>query len=301
MAATAAAACTVEPTTVNGLAAQRISSPSGSSCTVVEFGGCMTSFVDATGQERLYVSPSAVFDGKKAIRGGVPIIFPQFGPDGPLPNHGFARTSTWRFEGVRGPAAVFSLSDSPDTRAIWDFSFRLELAITLHAAGFDSALTVVNTGAEGFEFQALLHSYHALESAEGATVSGLAGVSFVDKLAAAAVVVQEGDIVIDREVDRIYRASPTGAPAEAVVVAKRSAGGKSIHVDVDAGEAAPELAPAPHEVVIWNPWVDKSASLGDLPDDGYKSFVCVEPGRVDGLHGLRPEASFVLTQRVRYE
>lgn len=69
------------------------------------------------------------------------IIFPQFGPDGPLPNHGFARTSTWRFECLRGTAAVFSLTDSPDTHAIWDQAFRLELAITLHATGFDSALT----------------------------------------------------------------------------------------------------------------------------------------------------------------
>lgn len=161
--------------------------------------------------------------------------------------------------------------------------------------------SVVNTGDEGFEFQALLHSYHALTSAEGASVSGLAGVSFVDKLAAAAVVEQEGDVVIDREVDRIYRVSPDGAPAAAVVLAGRSTGGKSVQVNVEAVEGADERVPAPHEVVVWNPWVAKSATLGDLPDDGYKSFVCIEPGRVDGQHKLAAGASFVLTQRVRYE
>lgn len=160
---------------------------------------------------------------------------------------------------------------------------------------------MVNTGAEDFEFQALLHSYHALVSAEGASVSGLAGVSYVDKLAASAVVEQDGDVVIDREVDRIYRVSPTGAPAKAVVVAKRSAGDKSVQVEVEASEGAAERVPAPHEVVIWNPWVDKSAALGDLPDDGFKSFICVEPGRVDGLHKLGAGASFLLMQRVRYE
>lgn len=74
-------------------------------------------------------------------RSALQIIFPQFGPDGPLPNHGFARNTTWRFEGVSGHAVVFSLTQSPETRVIWDHAFRLELAITLQDTGFDSALT----------------------------------------------------------------------------------------------------------------------------------------------------------------
>src|SRR5688572_1103245 len=47
------------------------------------------------GRERLYLSPNASFGAGKAIRGGVPVIFPQFGERGDGPRHGFARTLTW--------------------------------------------------------------------------------------------------------------------------------------------------------------------------------------------------------------
>src|SRR6202162_1967927 len=52
----------------------------------------------------LFVSPKSLFAPGKAIRGGVPIIFPWFGPrsDGkPGPAHGFARTAEWAIEGEK--------------------------------------------------------------------------------------------------------------------------------------------------------------------------------------------------------
>ena len=46
----------------------------------------------------LFLSKDAVFNASKAIRGGIPICWPQFGPRGNLPAHGFARTTAWTFE-----------------------------------------------------------------------------------------------------------------------------------------------------------------------------------------------------------
>lgn len=40
-------------------------------------------------------SEKAVFDNKKAIRGGIPLVFPNFGPWDLGPQHGFARISMW--------------------------------------------------------------------------------------------------------------------------------------------------------------------------------------------------------------
>jgi glucose-6-phosphate 1-epimerase len=56
-------------------------------------------------KERLFLSSKAILDGTKAIRGGIPIVFPCFGaPQHPehlkLAQHGFARTSLWTFRKI---------------------------------------------------------------------------------------------------------------------------------------------------------------------------------------------------------
>ena len=72
---------------------------SGATATVYLWGATLTSYCTAQREEMIFVSPGAVFDGKQPIRGGVPVVFPQFGrPDQALPMHGFARTSTWTVE-----------------------------------------------------------------------------------------------------------------------------------------------------------------------------------------------------------
>src|SRR5262245_60139056 len=51
----------------------------------------------------LFTSPNSSFTPDHAIRGGVPVIFPWFGPkaDAPAaPQHGFARIAPWRLEAV---------------------------------------------------------------------------------------------------------------------------------------------------------------------------------------------------------
>lgn len=69
------------------------------------------------------------------------LVFPQFGPSGPLPNHGFARTASWAFLKVGADgSAVFELLPSAATKAIWDFEFRLQFTITAAASGFTTVL-----------------------------------------------------------------------------------------------------------------------------------------------------------------
>src|SRR5678816_82938 len=44
------------------------------------------------GDERLFVSSEAHFEDGAAIRGGIPVCFPQFADQGPLPMHGAHQT-----------------------------------------------------------------------------------------------------------------------------------------------------------------------------------------------------------------
>jgi len=61
---------------------------------ICKYGATVTSW-SVKGEELIFVSPKAVMDGTKAIRGGVPICWPSFGPWSEGPQHGFARSSLW--------------------------------------------------------------------------------------------------------------------------------------------------------------------------------------------------------------
>jgi D-hexose-6-phosphate mutarotase len=60
-------------------------------------------------------------------------------------------------------------------------------------------------------FTAALHTYFAVSSIGAVTVEGLSGVTYLDSLAGGAKVAQEGPVVFDREVDRIYLTAPDAA------------------------------------------------------------------------------------------
>lgn len=92
---------------------------------VYAFGAHVTSW-GVGDEELLFLSREAILDGSKPIRGGIPVVFPQFNDLGPLSAHGFARKSVWSIEetsSLEGVASVsFSLTGNPDT-AEWSDSF----------------------------------------------------------------------------------------------------------------------------------------------------------------------------------
>ena len=117
-----------------------VSHASGTTATIHLYGATVTSLKLPSGKEVLFTSSKAVFDESKPIRGGIPLVFPQFGP-GELPNHGFARTSKWTVISNEGGVAVLDLKDSDATRSIWDHRFTLVYTVTVTDKGIQTALT----------------------------------------------------------------------------------------------------------------------------------------------------------------
>lgn len=60
-------------------------------------------------------------------------------------------------------------------------------------------------------FTAALHTYYKISSIDKVTVEGLSGVAYSDSLAGGQKVQQEGPVLFDKEVDRIYLAAPDSA------------------------------------------------------------------------------------------
>src|SRR5688500_13909346 len=114
-----------------GMPMLALEAPDGARAELYLHGAHVTSWRPAGGDERLYLSAASEFRDGAAIRGGVPVIFPQFAGRGPLPKHGFARTTGWSLVGVeRGrhaARATLRLSDTASTRAMWPHEFVAEL------------------------------------------------------------------------------------------------------------------------------------------------------------------------------
>lgn len=115
------------------------------------------------GIDRLWMSPLSRVGQSEALRGGVPILFPQFGTFGTLPKHGFARTAQW--QPVRAPAEQgratlsFGLADSEETRAVWPHPFRTRVDISASPTDLTVVLTVENRGSQAARFTGGLHTY----------------------------------------------------------------------------------------------------------------------------------------------
>ena len=240
----------IEMAELHGQPVLKLQTPDGAVALVSLFGAQVLSWTPAGGEDRLYLSPEAVFDGKTPIRGGVPVCFPQFASLGPLPKHGFARTQLWSVTDTR-PGKDFTLVtlrllDNAETRAEWPHAFAAEMSIAIGAGRLDIELEVENTGDAPFSFTAALHTYLKVKEVEAARIAGLRGLEYRDSADGDTSKLELNDeVTIDDEIDRIYHGMP---PALLVHEGHRTLG---IHA-----ENLPD-------VVVWNPWVDKCASLAD--------------------------------------
>ena len=280
--------------------------------TVVHYG------VDASEEGNvLFVSKEAVWDGSKPIRGGIPVVFPIFGAgDGTvkLPAHGFARTSTWTVEehdadGARVRLALDETGLTPALAAAWPFKFKLQYDVSLGTSpGGEASLTtelrITNTGSEPFDFQSLLHTYFAVPHVSKLALTGLAARSYVDQLDKSGAVhvtaATEPSFVVDREVDWIFTQPDM---SKGIFVAyshdsdedKRPKAVKGMHTVATFAPDVTAAATNP-DVVVWNPWIEKSKRMADFGDDEYLRMVCVEPGNVRGKTTLAPGRTAALKQ-----
>lgn len=217
----------------------------------------------------LFLSPQAVYQTGKAIRGGVPVCWPWFGPDPQSlgrPAHGLARHRLWTLrhaEVLPGDATrvVMGLSDSAETRALWPHAFDLSLTVTVGPT-LRLALCTHNTGDTAFPLTQALHSYFSVGDIAQTRVTGLDGCRYADNAqgAGGALKTQRGDIAFMSEVDRVY----AEAPAELDI--EDRAGRRRIRIRTEGSRTA----------VVWNPWADIAAGMADLPDEAHQHFVCVE-------------------------
>ena len=270
------------PQRVGGLPCVELQTPDGARAVVSTFGAQVLSWQPAGGDERLFVSPPAALDGSGPIRGGVPVVFPQFANLGPLPAHGLVRQRVWRQDATTADAVAFSLQDDEAGRALWPNAFGLRFTLRLDGPSLVMRLDVTNRGADAFAFQAALHTYLHVHDLAALRLHGLGGAAYRDRADGGRDWRQPGaELALAGDLDRIYPDAPP-------VV--------TVHEPRQALRAG--LGGGFKDLVVWNPGAERCARVPDLRPDSYQHFVCVEAACIVQPAVLRPGQAWWGEQRL---
>jgi glucose-6-phosphate 1-epimerase len=272
----------IEPVQVLGQPALRLRVADGAQATVLLHGAHIVSWIPAGDQERLYLSPLARAGEGQAVRGGIPVVFPQFAQRGPLPRHGFARRRTWQWlEGSeRGGVAtgVLRLASDDTTRSVWPHDFEAELTLSLGGLQLDVELAVANTGDSSFAFTAALHTYLRCDDLRHARLGGLYGVRYLDSVGGLEHRQEIDPFSFAGEIDRIY------FDARGPLSLSTAMGRMTITQE------------GFDDRVVWNPGPAQARALSDLPDDGWLQMLCVEAACIGRPVPLAPGQQWVARQ-----
>jgi len=253
-------------TEFDGHPAVALRAPDGARATILLHGAHLVSWIPAGGDEQLYLSPTSRYGEGQAVRGGVPVIFPQFSTRGTLPRHGLLRTRSWQL--LESPAhgqhaqAVLRFAADAATRALWPHAFEAEITVSIVGRQLDLELAVTNAGDAPFEFSAALHTYLRTNDVLKAQLEGLQGVKYQDNTSGQWQQ-QWGDVTqVVGEVDRLYHDAANTLTLR------------------ELGRRVTIARSGFNDVVVWNPGADKCAQIGDMPAGDWQHMLCVEAAQV---------------------
>ncbi|MEP7049328.1 MAG: D-hexose-6-phosphate mutarotase [Pseudomonadota bacterium] len=285
----------VTETVEHGLAAVRVQTASASGLVFLQ-GAHIAAWTPATVTDGsiIWMSENAVYAPGKALRGGIPICFPWFGahPEhAQFPAHGFARVREFAYHGARltedgGAELEFGLESDAQTQSLFPYAFSARLRVAFGTV-LSIELTVTNRDAATFSFEEALHSYFSVSDVEQASLLGLEGASYADKVEGMAQFTQSAtELRFTGETDRVYESTNTcvirdlgRVPTRMIQIEKTNSGA----------------------TVVWNPWPKKAEKMPDLGLSCWRSMLCVESANVGRSKvTLAPGQQHRLAVRVRH-
>jgi glucose-6-phosphate 1-epimerase len=277
--------------TASGLAYASVTAPNATATVYLQ--GAHLSAWQPNGQKPvLFLSRKSDLLPGKPIRGGVPIAFPWFANrhDGkPGPSHGFARVQEWTlaFAAMAGDDLhlTFTLAPTEMSRTFGFDNFRLAYQLTIGRT-LTMQLTVANDASTPLVFEEALHTYYAVTDIHEITVTGLEGVTYLDKVDNFKPKVQQGAITITEQTDRVYL--NTTSPC----IIHDTPGKRRIHIEKTGSSTT----------VVWNPWENGAQKLADLDPTEWHEFVAVETvSAAANTITLAPKATHVVQAHITVE
>jgi glucose-6-phosphate 1-epimerase len=235
-------------------------------------GAQLTAWQPAHSGPVIFLSSQSEFAAGKAIRGGIPVCFPWFGPkadDTKAPKHGTARLKEWKLDKItyeNGIVCIRLSTENDGASERWfPHPFRVEHHIRI---GRELTLDLIahNTGADSFVISEAQHTYYHVGGIEQVSVEGLDAKHYLDNNAGNREFTQHGPLMITEATDNAYQ--QTTDTVALIDPAMR----RSIRVE-KSGSA---------NTIVWNPWKEGAAAMADLGDDEWPRFLCIEAANMRG-------------------
>ena len=248
------------------------------------FGGHILSFKPKHDhRERLWVSQHAFFNAKKPIRGGIPICWPWFGAHKSKTNlaaHGYVRTQTWQIISCEETGTGTTVTLKPQTSTGDGFEGDAQLVLVVHVGQqLTIQLCTTNLGDTPLIYNCALHSYFAISDIKQCELLGLSK-QYSDKTRGFQMFDTPQTYTFNEETDRVHQEQP-----KALTIAD--------------GKNKTYISSTGHDsIVVWNPWQEKSISLGDMADDSYLTMLCVETAVTQGQK-VNPGETHILEQEIK--
>ena len=257
------------------------------------YGAHALSFIPAKQKDILWISEKSLFEEGKAIRGGIPLCFPWFGPhpaDKTKPQHGFARLQYWDVINVKEINddtidIELCLQQSAASLQLWPYHFTATAKFII-GKSLELKLTVANTGNETFEYSDALHTYFNISNIDSIAVEGLQSATYYEAFGTDLKTQQSQLLYFNTETNRRY----VNTAANCIIHDKEY--DRKISVEKTGSKVT----------VVWNPAEATTKTIGDIVPDGYKKFICVEPANAYAgidIITLAPGQSHTLSTKIK--
>ena len=249
-------------------------------------GGHILSY-QCNGEERLWMSPKANLEPGKSIRGGIPVCWPWFGAhpsDESKPAHGFARTSIWTLVDAQDHEDFTSVTlglENSIANPIFPYDCSLAIKVTL-TDKLSVELITTNLGNQPIEITQALHTYLPITDLDNATIAGLEGIEYADKLKEFARSTEDRPLVDLKEpTDRVYFDD-----SNCLILSDKNRETRIYKQNSDT-------------TVVWNPGKETANTMADIGAENYRGFLCIEAANaMEDKIRIEPGKSFTLRQGI---